>query len=146
MIKKKNRAPIRNRRKYTLYVSKRNLPDIIDFAKGSAASAAGVGVGTAIAGPIGGIAGGIAASSVEVMFRKFVSKHIHRNLSINEEERLRKVLSHFNTKMIQNLSVGVVRLFDRIASFPKRLMSALLLKKSLKEYCLLRSVNMKRRR
>jgi hypothetical protein len=87
-------------------MSKRNLPDVIDFAKGSAASAVGVGVGTAIAGPIGGIAGGIAASGLDVLFRKYVSKHIHRNLSINEEERLRKVLSQFNTKMVQNLSVG----------------------------------------
>ena len=40
------------------------------------------------------------------MIRKFVSKHIHPNLSINELNRLDKVLSHFNTKMIQNLSVG----------------------------------------
>jgi hypothetical protein len=87
-------------------MTKRNLPDIIDIAKGSAASAVGVGVGTAIAGPIGGIAGGIAASSLDVLFRKYVSKHIHHNLSINEEERLRKVLSQFNTKMVQNLSVG----------------------------------------
>lgn len=91
-------------------MSKHNLPDIIDFAKGSAASAAGVVVGTAIAGPIGGIVAGMAAAGLEVMIRKFVSKHLpkdmHRNLSINEEERLRKVLSQFNTKMIQNLSIG----------------------------------------
>ena len=91
-------------------MSKRNLPDIIDFAKGNPASAPGVGVGTAIAGPIGGIVGGITASGLEVMIRKFASKHlpkdIHRNLSINEKERLRKVLSHFNTKIIQNLSEG----------------------------------------
>jgi hypothetical protein len=46
---------------------KRNLPDIIDFAKESATSAAGVVVGTTIAaGPIGGIIGGIAASGLEV--------------------------------------------------------------------------------
>lgn len=87
-------------------MSKHNLPDIIDFAKGSAASAAGVGAGIAIAGLIGGIVGGMAASGFDVLFKKFVSKHIHRNLSINEEERLRKVLSQFNTKMVQNLSVG----------------------------------------
>jgi hypothetical protein len=93
-------------------MSKRYLPDIIDFAKGSAASTTGVVVGTAIAGPVGGIAGGITAAGIEVMIRKFVSKHlpkeedIHRNLSINEEQRLKKVLSQFNTKMIQNLSVG----------------------------------------
>lgn len=91
-------------------MSKCDLPDIIDFAKGSAASAAGAGVGTAIAGPIGGIVGGMAAAAVEVMIRRFVSKHlpkdIDRNLSINEEERLRKVLSQFNTKMIQNQSIG----------------------------------------
>lgn len=87
-------------------MSKRNLPDIIDFAKGSATLAAGAVVGTTIAGPIGGIIGGIAASGLEVVIRKFVSKHIHPNLSINELNRLDKVLSHFNTKMIQNLSVG----------------------------------------
>jgi hypothetical protein len=106
-------------------MSKHNLPDIIDFAKGSAASAAVVVVGTAIAGPIGGIVAGMAAAGLEVMIRKFVSKHlpkdIHRNLSINEEERLRKVLSHFNTKMIQNLSVGSGKTLRQDCFFSNRI-------------------------
>ncbi len=92
-------------------MSKRSLPDIIDFTKGSVTSAAAVGVGTAMGDPtIGGILGGITATFLEIMIRKFVKKHLPKamrpNLSINEEERLRNVLSHFNTKMIQNLSVG----------------------------------------
>lgn len=87
-------------------IPKRNFSDLIDFAKGSGTSAAGVGVGTIIAGPIGGIVGGMAAVGLDILFRRYVSKHIHDNLSVNEEERLRKVLSQFNTKMIQNLSVG----------------------------------------
>jgi hypothetical protein len=83
-----------------------DLPDIIDFATGSASSAVSVAMGNAIAGPLGGIAGGIAAAGVQVMLKKFVSNYTGPNLSISEKQRLRKVLSHFNTKMIQNLSVG----------------------------------------
>ena len=90
-------------------MSKHSLPDIIDFTKGSVTSAAGVSVGTAIGKPtIGGIVGGITATFLEIIIMKFVKKHLPKairpNLSTNEEERLRKVLSHFNTKMIQNLS------------------------------------------
>ena len=40
----------KSRDKVQILMSKRNLPDIIDFAKGSATSAAGAVVGTTIAG------------------------------------------------------------------------------------------------
>lgn len=106
MIKKKNRAPSRNKRKYAPYVSKRKLADHIDFGTGSASSGVGALVGGAIAGPIGGIIGGITATGAQMMLKKFVSKHVSPNLSTSEEHRLRKVLSQFNTKMVQNLSVS----------------------------------------
>jgi hypothetical protein len=65
-------------------------------------------VGTAIAGPIGGIAGGITTAGLELMLKRYVLKHVlpKRSRSISQDERLRKVLSQFNTKMIQNQSVG----------------------------------------
>ena len=106
MFKKKNRAPSPNKRRYTPYISKRKLADLIDFGTGSAGSGVATLVGGVIAGPVGGIAGGITAIAVQKMLKKFISKHVSPNLSISEEHRLEMVLLHFNTKMIQNLSVG----------------------------------------
>jgi hypothetical protein len=82
-------------------------------------------VGVAIAGPLGGIIGGMTAAGLEVAIGKFVSKHlpkdIDRNLSINEEERIRKVLSQFNTKIVQNLSVDSGKSFRQDCFFSDKI-------------------------
>lgn len=67
----------------------------------------------------------MAASALEVTIRKFVSKHLPKhirpNLSINEEERLRKALSQFNTKMLQNQSVGSGKTLRQDDFFSKKI-------------------------
>lgn len=100
--------------------------------------------GEAVADPSGGIIGRITAIGAQMMLKKFVSKHVSPNLSINEEERLRKVLSHFNTKMIQNLSEGKTLRQDCFLSTKINERSAA--EEILKQFYLLQSVNMKRRK